>query len=241
MKKLLSMMFSILTILSLCACKIEINLNGDGVSNFNISVDTKEECQELYNDYMNKTLSNTNFVVHVKLTSDVSNADFYESIDGTNEKYEEFFASNLSETFYLSIQDGQYYSSYINNDGNAESVLISKEEYDRRYKKFTRYLIDLDYYNEDSTFKCDFKNQTETKDGVDSITEYIKLTVTNSNLTATIESNSNNGLVETYKYTEKIYNEKDDSIVQTIISEFSFTYGNLNFEVPYSPTTNPDA
>ena len=67
------------------------------------------------------------------------------------------------------------------------------------------------------------------------------MTVTNYNLTATIESNSNNGLVETYKYTEKIYNEKDDSIVQTIISEFSFTYGNLNFEVPYSPTTNPDA
>ncbi len=78
LKTILAIALSLAMISALCACSIKVG----GEETWEYSADTKEGCEQLFNDFFRKTFENTNQVVTVKGNGSLVST---ETIDGTSD------------------------------------------------------------------------------------------------------------------------------------------------------------
>lgn len=211
LKTILAIALSLAMISALCACSIKVG----GEETWEYSADTKEGCEQLFNDFFKKTFENTNQVVTVKGNGSLVST---ETIDGTSDC---ITYSTTGAYTYSFIKDGEYIYALKDND-SQQYYMVGEENYSYGYFVY-RNSIDIlaDVPEDGVTFACEVKGSSEDGNSTNSLT----LEITTDEGSVKITATSENDLVKTVTI---VTNDGGE----TRTTEMTFEYGNASVTLP---------
>lgn len=209
-KTLLTISLALIMAFSLLACTIQ----SGGDETWEYSADTKEGCEELFNDFFKETLENTNMIVTMKGNG---NPVSTETIDGTSDYIT--YATTGTET-YSFIKDEEYIYAMTGDDSNY--YMVGKDNYDYGYQVYKHSLNIFEALPEEgATYSCEVKGGTTDGNSTNNLTLEFKANVGSIKF----EASSENDLVKTITITRI---EEG----QTYITDMTIEYGSASVTVP---------
>lgn len=212
-KVLIAVMLVFALALAVCACSVELG----GEETWNYTAEDWEGSRELFNNFTEKTFSDTNQIVTM---SNNGKELFTETIDGTSEYG---FAENGSESY--AFKDGDKYFYAVSGDG-SKYYMEGEDNYDLGYRMYKRYFYFLEKPEDESAISYSCKVEGKSDDGKSSET-YELVMDAGKNGKATVKAASEDGLVTSITFTS---DEADAS--QNVDMKFTFTYGSAKVETP---------
>lgn len=213
MKRMFAVALAIVMTFALCACSIELG----GEETWEYSSDELEGSKDIYNEFIGKTLSDTNQVMTMKSGDKVI---YVETIDGTSEYNH---AETTGANSYAFVADGVYYYGVEDPENNTKYYFTDKEMYDTGFRSYKSFLNLLDAFTEEDGIVFDTRVEgTANGTGDDRQSNAtLKMTLTYEGETITVEATSVNELVTNMTMTSG-----------DVVNTFTFEYGNASVTVP---------
>ncbi len=210
LKTILAIALSLAMISALSACSIKFG----GEETWEYSADTKEGCEQLFNDFFEKTFENTNMVVTTKGNGSLVST---ETIDGTSDCIT--YATTGAET-YSFIKDEEYIYALTCDGSNC--YMVGTENYGHGYRVFKNSIDILDALPADGvTYACEVKGSSEDGNSTNSLT----LEFSTDEGSVKITAASENDLVKTVTI---VTNDGGE----TRTTEMTFEYGTASVTLP---------
>ena len=210
-KALLAILLVSVLALALCACGVKIG----GEETWEYTAEDKEATVQLFNDFFEKTFTNTNQVVTVKSGEEQI---FVETIDGTSDHAS--YATTGAEVY--AFINGDEYIYAMSADG-SEYYMVSEDYYNLGYFAYRSQLDVFDMLPEDGlTYACKVEGSKNGDEGTSTMTIEIK---NGDEGAITITASAKNDLVENVVVTR---NEEGT----TATSTFDIVYGSASVTLP---------
>ena len=210
-KALLAVLLVSVLALALCACGVEVG----GEETWEYTAEDKEATVQLFNDFFEKTFTNTNQVVTVKSGEEQI---FVETIDGTSDHAS--YATTGAEVY--SFINGDEYIYAMSADG-SEYYMVSEDYYNSGYFAYKSHLDMFEMLPEEGlTYSCKVQGSKKGDEGTSTLTLEIK---NGEDGSIAITASAKNDLVENVVVTR---NEEGT----TTTSTFDIVYGTASVTVP---------
>ncbi len=216
------MLVSALAVFTLSGCKLFDNMETSGDGHLEITADTKEDCEQLLDSFLEEALKDINVVVTAKLNGE----DYYvESISGDTG----LLAFNDGFTVFTFVEGEEYCLKCQDEPGGEVVNEQSKELYDSYHGNF---VLDIKApLTNEGTFAAQMitDDHDEIKGGntVTTSQTTFTLTVTTEEGTITVNGSAVNGLVQSVTIDNQLQGGASTLTM-------TFAYGNANPVDPWA-------